>query len=162
MSGNAFISTADEEDANVSDLTPISEILVPVDFSECSRRALQYAMRIAAASNAHIHLLNVIDDPTLIDQSTDQKFRDRQAHKIEEQFLNVMSPDDRARFRTTTSIRFGTAYHEIETYAKEHDIELIVMGNSARSSLSSAILGSVSGHTIRHAVCPVMTVTNHC
>lgn len=118
-------------------------------------------MRIAAASNSHLHLLYVVDNPTLIHQSTDQRFRDNQAAKMAEKFIDVMSDEDRQRFRTTTSIRFGTAYHEIETYAKENQIELIVMGNTSRSAISDAILGSVSAHTIRHAVCPVLTITKH-
>ena len=75
--------------------------------------------------------------------------------------LDVISPEERERFRATMVIRFGTAYHEIETYAKEQGIELIVMGNTARMAIADALLGSVTAHIVRHALCPVLTVTEH-
>lgn len=143
------------------ELKPVSEILVPVDFSECSGRALIFAMRIAAASQSHLHLLNVVDDPMLIQNSTDDRFRQAQADKMSAKFLDVMSPEDRERFRATMVVRFGTAYHEIEQYAKEQEIELIVMGNTSRMAISDVLLGSVSAHIVRHASCPVLTVTEH-
>ena len=143
------------------ELKPVSEILVPVDFSDCSGRALVFAMRIAAASHSHLHLLNVVDDPMLIQKSTDDRFRQEQASKMSKKFLDVMSPEDRERFRATMVVRFGTAYYEIEKYAKEQDIELIVMGNTNRMVIADALLGSVTAHIVRHASCPVLTVNEH-
>ena len=142
-----------------SELKPITEILVPIDFSDSCLRALRFAMRFAAASNAHLHLLHVVDSPTLIHHSVDQEFRDKHAEKMAKKFLEVTTPEEREQFRASMVIRFGTAYHEIETYAKEQNIEMIVMGNTPRSAISDAILGSVTKHILRHASCPVLTVT---
>ena len=137
---------------------PVVEILVPMDFSDCSKMAMEYAMRIAAGSEGRLHLLYVCDDPILIQQSTDQQFRDVQADKMAMGFVDLIDPAQRKRFRTIISVRFGTAYHEIETYADENNIELIVMGNVGRSALTDVLLGSVTAHVIRNACCPVLSV----
>jgi nucleotide-binding universal stress UspA family protein len=137
---------------------PVAEILVPMDFSDCSKQALHYAMRIAAGSEARLHLLYVSDDPILNAQTTDQKFRDEYADQMSMNFVELLDPAERERFRTTMSVRFGTAYHEIEEYANENDIELIVIGNVGRSAIADVLLGSVAKHVIRKAVCPVLSV----
>jgi nucleotide-binding universal stress UspA family protein len=141
-----------------SELTPISEILVPMDFSDYSAAALEYAMRIGAASDARLHLLYVDDDPILMQETTSQKFRDEHADKISMKFVNLIEPDQRERFRTVMAVQFGTAYHEIVTYAGDHDIDLIVMGNVGRSAIADVLLGSVASHVIRYARCPVLSV----
>lgn len=137
---------------------PISEILVPIDFSENSSNALRFAMRVAAASNARLHLLYVDDDAILTQSSTDQSFRDAHADKMSMKFIELMDAEQRERFNTVMCVRFGTAYYEIETYASEKGIELIVMGNVGRSAVADALLGSVTSHVIRHATCPVLSV----
>ena len=142
-----------------SELSPVSEILVPIDFQEGSKEALAFAMRLASPCNARLHLLYVVDDPLLISQSTDESFRDEQANKMSMKFIDVMTPQQREQFDTVMSVRFGTAYHEIEAYAEEKSIELIVMGNTPRSAIADALLGSVTAHLVRHSKCPVLTVT---
>ena len=140
------------------EIEPLAEILVPMDFSDGSICALRYAMRVAAGSDARLHLLYVDDDPMLIQPSTDQAFRDEHADRMSLKFVDLLEPSQRERFRAVMDIRFGTAYHEIETYATEKDIDLIVMGNIGRSAIADALLGSVTAHVLRHAPCPVLSV----
>lgn len=137
---------------------PIAEILVPMDFSDCSKSALHYAMRIAAASDARLHLLAVCDDPMLTAPTTDAKFRDEHTEKMLAKFDDLLDPAQREQFNTAISVQFGTAYHEIETYAEQNGIELIVMGSVGRSALANVLLGSVTSHVIRNACCPVLSV----
>ncbi len=141
-----------------SEFKPIVEILVPMDFSDYSAAALEYAMRIGAASNARLHLLYVDDDPVLFQESTSQQFRDQHADKMSMKFVNLIKSEQRERFKTVMAVKFGTAYHEIETYAGEHEIDLIVMGNVGRSAIADVLLGSVAAHVIRNAPCPVLSV----
>ena len=137
---------------------PISEILVPMDFSECSMRALQFATRIAASSDARLHLLAVCDDPILMAHTTGQSFRDEYTETVSGKFADLIDADLRERFRPVMTVRVGTAYHEIETYAEENGIELIVMGTIGRSPLADILLGSVASHVIHNACCPVLTI----
>ncbi|MGB0599658.1 MAG: universal stress protein [Rubripirellula sp.] len=142
----------------MTEITPLQEILVPVDFSECSIHALRFAQRVAAGSNSRLHLLYVDDDPILIDAATDQSFRDEHEDKMSMRFVNLMPVEDRERFRTVMAIQLGTAYQVIEDYARDKEIDMIVMGNVGRSALADAVLGSVTAHVIRHADCPVLSV----
>ncbi len=140
------------------ELQPLREILVPMDFSESAINALQFAKRIIAPCNARLHLLCVDDDPILMQHTTDQSFRDEHEDKLAMKFIPLLPAAEREQYKTVMSIRFGTAYHEIEVYAKEHNIDLIVMGNLGRSAIAEALLGSVAHHVIRNSVCPVLSV----
>ena len=139
-------------------IKPISEILVPMDFSECSKNALRYAMRVAAPCDARLHLLYVDDDPILVQPTTSQSVRDEFENKMAMKFVALMSPEQRERFRTVMAVKCGTAYHEIECYAGEQAIDLIVLGSVGRSSIADAILGSVASHVLRKGPCPVLAV----
>jgi nucleotide-binding universal stress UspA family protein len=55
-------------------------------------------------------------------------------------------------------IREGSPFYEIIRYAKERDIDLIVMGTHGRSGLVHVLLGSVTEKVVRKAPCPVLTV----
>jgi nucleotide-binding universal stress UspA family protein len=57
-------------------------------------------------------------------------------------------------------VRAGTPYVEILTYAKDHDIDLIVMGTHGRGFVGRVVMGSVAEKVVRYAPCPVLTVHN--
>ncbi len=139
-------------------LQPISEILVPMDFSDCSKNALQYAKRLAAPSDARLHLLYVDDDPGLIQPTTSQQVRDEFEQKMAMKFVDLMTPEEQERFRVVTTVRCGTAYHEIDRYALENSIDLVVLGSVGRSAIADALLGSVASNVIRKSPCPVVAV----
>lgn len=153
-----LIQDQDDNAQMTDEIKPLREILVPMDFSDAAINALQFAKRILTSNEARLHLLCVDDDPILMQQSTDQSFRDVHEDKLAMKFIDLLPPDQREQFRTVMAIRFGTAYHEIETYAEEKDIDLIVMGNIGRSAIADALLGSVASNVIRNAVCPVLSV----
>ncbi len=141
-----------------NNVQPITEVLVPMDFSKSSRHALEFAKRIIEASHARLHLLSVDDDPLLMQQGTSQKARDAHEDKMAMKFIDCLTPDQRERYHTVMTIKCGTAYHEIEEYAREQAIDLIVIGRVGRSALADVMLGSVAAHVIRHAPCPVVAV----
>ena len=55
-------------------------------------------------------------------------------------------------------VREGTPFYEIIQFAKENDIDLIVMGTHGHSGLAHVLLGSVTEKVVRKAPCPVLTV----
>ena len=55
-------------------------------------------------------------------------------------------------------LRHGTPYAEILKYARELDIDLIVLGTEGRTGLRHALLGSVAEKIVRTSNCPVLTV----
>lgn len=139
-------------------IKPITEVLAPIDFSESSLNALEFAKRIVESSGARLHLLYVDDDPLLMQETTSQEVRDAHEDKMAMKFVDCLPPEQRERYRAVMAIKCGTAYHEIEKYAGEHDIDLVVIGRIGRSALADAFLGSVAAHVVRHSPCPVVAV----
>lgn len=137
---------------------PITEILVPLDFSDCSLKALDFAKRMANVTGSRLHLLHVDDDPLLVPVDTDPAYRQEQEDKMAKKLDALVSPEEQAKYRVVMSIQCGTANHEIEEYARNNKIDMIVMGTHGRSAITEMLIGSVSQHVMKHACCPVTAV----
>jgi universal stress protein A len=139
----------------------VNRILVPLDFSEVSSKALAYAVALAAEMNAKITLLHVIEpvyvsaDPglTYIPQQTpaEENADAIRMRKIAAKFI-PKSLFDKA------VVRLGAPYHEITAAAKRLKAGLIVITTHGRTGLSHALMGSTAERVVRHAPCPVLTV----
>jgi universal stress protein A len=142
----------------------LHRILIPTDFSKHSHNALAYAVAFAEKFGAELHLLHVVQDlamflpdgvtagpPLLppVDQLT-AAVRVALDRAIEENHLQHLP--------VQTHVREGTPFYEIIRFAKEKDIDLIVMGTHGRSGLVHVLLGSVTEKVVRKAPCPVLTV----
>ncbi len=133
-----------------------TRLLVPTDFSAPSDAALAHARTLAGAFGAELHVLHLIDnvflhavvsDPRAIEIAAERSLRDR------------VSDDDRRKFQTTVAVEHSdTPADEIVSYARTHNINLIVMGTHSRSGLSHAVIGSVAEQVVRLAPCPVLTI----
>ena len=135
-------------------------ILVPTDFSETAGRALEYGRDLAKVFGAALHVLNVIPDPMTQPWAGEASgivipdlLKTWQAEA--ERRLSELKPAEVPAERAT---RVGHAFVEIVRYAKEHDIDLIVMGTHGRGAVAHMLLGSVAEKVVRKAPCPVLTV----
>jgi len=139
-------------------------ILVPVDFSPSSERALEVGCTLACQFHAELHLLYVREDfhyvfpePGMPAYGTGE-FLSRQ-NAIAAAKLDALPLDPCcSAIHVSRSERDGTPYAEIVNYATQENIDLIVMGTHGRSGLSHLVLGSVAEHVVRLAPCPVLTV----
>ena len=139
----------------------LNRILVPHDFSDTSDAAIKYAVALAKTFGAKLHVLHVgekvkadmaTEFPLGLDASTEVAIRER--------LLKILSPLDQKELQPEFHVLAGTPYVEILTYAKERDIDLIVMGTHGRGFVGHVVMGSVAEKVVRHAPCPVMTVHN--
>jgi universal stress protein A len=138
----------------------LKKILVPVDFSECSNKAVQYAEAMAKQFNAELLLLHVVEEylPTselvLVDTTAMlQELCDtakRDIKKIQEQ----IGPGVEANIE----LRSGAPYNEIVRAAKQLDIDLIIMATHGRTGFVHTFMGSTTERVVRHAACPVLVV----
>jgi nucleotide-binding universal stress UspA family protein len=143
----------------------LNRILVPTDFSEFSRPALDYACAIAARFAAELHLLHVTPDPAMIVPeaaafSVESMQAQAEAQTKEAQKQLAQLPGDgwdngRPIIR---EVRTGAAFLEILDYAKTQNIDLIVIGTHGRSGLMHVLMGSVAEKVVRKSPCPVLTV----
>ena len=140
--------------------SPLSlrKILVPVDFSECSRKALHYATALAKPCQAEIFLLHVLEMPPVPVQALEIAFmedtpKESAANELSEWQAQVGFPTF-----VKTLVCSGSAYAEIVRTAEENNMDLIVIGSHGRTGLARLILGSTAERVVRHAPCPVLVV----
>jgi universal stress protein A len=133
----------------------IKKIICPVDFSELSRKALQYSNEFARLSNAKVFLVGVIEnDPTITYSHGLEKERAESDQKL----LALIEEEKMAGIVADYVIYEGFAEECILDYAKRQEADLIIMGSHGRRGLKRMILGSVAEHVIRRAPCPVLIV----
>jgi len=143
----------------------ITRILVPTDFSATSDAALDFAKTIATTCEASLHLLHVFEDPFVPGAFTSETYAPMppgmRAEMVDEATAKLarrLPPDEQARFHGTTEIVTGVGAATIVEYAREQNIDLIVMGTHGRTGLAHVLIGSVAEKVVRTAFCPVLTV----
>jgi nucleotide-binding universal stress UspA family protein len=134
-------------------------IMWATDGSDNADRALGYAVEIAEADRAELHVVHIVeryarpraagrahpDEPEL-----DARIRTRADELTAEH-----------SFKTTLHLESGHAAHvasALARFADEDSIDLIVVGTRGRSSLAGLVLGSVTQQLLHVASCPVLTV----
>ena len=142
----------------------LKTILVPTDFSEPSRQALEYGRHFARQFRARLHVLHTVENvmipggaevPVAAIQQVEQGLEAVAIRQMKES----ITADDRAMLDPVTVVRGARAAAiDIVEYALEHEIDLIVMGTHGRGALRHLLMGSVAERVVRSAPCPVLTV----
>ena len=142
----------------------LKTILVPTDFSKSSTEALDYAKQLADAFDASIHLLHVVQDPArqpwILETygiSPLDVLADIMA-QAQKDLEHALPEAERKTYNAELKTAVGSPFGEIMNYAKQHNVDLIVMGTHGRGALAHALLGSVTERVVRFAPCPVLTV----
>lgn len=142
---------------------PLQRILLPLDFSEYASEAAHYACSLADAFHAELHLLHVLE----IRASATPVFGGglsltavtKESRAAAEQTLKSnLDPDWAPPVEVKYATADGSPFVEIVKYAKENNIDMIVMSTHGRSGVAHMLLGSVAENVIRSAPCPVLAV----
>jgi universal stress protein A len=138
----------------------IHTILCPVDFSDASRKAVQYAREFAAGMGATVHLMNVVEPrPMAVDITLNYVPLEEDLEKAAAEDLKVILQElTQAGLRAECSIEFGNPSDVILEKADELDVNLVIMGSHGKKGLSRLIMGSVAETVVRKANCPVLIV----
>lgn len=141
-------------------MVKVARILCPVDFSETSRHAFEYAMLLAGKCRAELVLLHVLEEtplPTAFGTVPQVEVLDQVKRSALAQLEQLA-----ARAATGAPVRFelvsGQTHKTILRIAEENDFDLIVMGTHGRRGLDRAFFGSDAERVIRRAPCPVLIV----
>jgi nucleotide-binding universal stress UspA family protein len=137
----------------------LERILIPTDFSGHSKQAGKYACELAKRFTAELHLLHVVE-PLILPESGGLLPPDViiGEERSQEELEKVKEPGFDHATRVIRKIKTGTPFVEIVRYARDNDIDLIVLGTHGRSGLIHALMGSVAEKVVRKAPCPVLTV----
>ncbi len=137
----------------------LKRILVPTDLSEPSERARSYACELAKRFDADIHLLHVVAPiavPGYVGPIPEEWVHPEEGARRELEAWNDPAFDHVRHIERTVTV--GTPFVDIVRYARDQQIDLIVMGTHGRSGLAHTLLGSVAEKVVRKAPCPVLTV----
>ena len=132
-------------------------IIVPVDLSEESDRALDYAMELAHAPEQVIVLHVGASFGAAIDPPYIYPIIESRIEMPYEKTVRDHYSSDRYR-GIHIAIRYGDPGHEIANFAKETKAGLIVMPSHGRTGLSHLVIGSVAERVVRYAHCPVLVL----
>ena len=138
----------------------IKKILVPVDFTAYSDRALEVAAQMACQFRARILLLHVIEQFTYTVSDTFEVLDHYPALKslAEPQMEILMKGLRKKGLRVDGRIERGNPYLEILKACRKDKADMIVMGTHGRTGIPHLVMGSVAENVVRMATCPVMTV----
>jgi nucleotide-binding universal stress UspA family protein len=142
-------------------------ILVPVDYSEPSRLALEQAVALARSLRAKLVLLFAwaapyADLPLSSEHATDEQktLFDLVRKECEETMVGFIRQIEAQVKDVDLSwyILSGDPGRVILKQASALDVDLIVMGSHGRTGAARWLLGSVTEAVVRHAPCPVLVV----
>jgi len=139
-------------------------ILVPVDYSEPSRRALELALTLAGA--AEVTVVHVWDKPAYVGEeqvthadgsrrSLTELIRDNAERDMSEFLALVKAPDGKTYSHRLIS---GDPVSAIIAEASKPGYDLLVVGTHGRTGMTKLLLGSVTEKLIRLSPLPVLTV----
>ena len=140
-----------------------NKILVPVDGSDNSRRALEYAGYLAGLCQASVGILHVVNLAAVISsvgQSNmgvyipDRVFENLQesGQLLLDEALNQLPPAVQAQ----AFMKIGAPPEVIVTFCAANGYDLIVMGRRGLGTIKELVLGSVSSYVLHRSACPVM------
>ena len=137
------------------------KLLVPVDFTESSLKALDYAFSHAKRINATVTLLHVLEGvygEGFLDSPVRLKERARAIEDARMKLNLLAASRIHRRVPMECVVRHGNVEYEIFRVAETGSVHLVVLGRKSRNALSRFVFGSVTKDVIETSPCPVIVV----
>ena len=137
-------------------------ILCAVDFSTCSRAALEHAAELARRFDARLSIVHVwkgplalgpalgVAPPALAADDEVELGRRLDGWRAEAERL--------AGREVRATLAIGAAVAEVVRVAREEQVDLVVVGTHGHTGVKRAVLGSIAEGIVRHAACAVLVV----
>ena len=148
-----------------------TRILYPTDFSDVSKKALEYVKKLKEAGTREVIIVHIIDERQIVRFPVMKIAWDRerlnnvatelQEHlekNAKEELKTVESELKRVGFNVKVIMRIGSPFREILRVEDEEDVSAIVIGSHGKSNIKEMFLGSVSENAIRYCKKPVLVV----
>jgi nucleotide-binding universal stress UspA family protein len=141
-------------------------ILVPIDFSECSLKGLEYAKALARKFGSKLVLLNSVTFQFYITNDEYARYdlpllMQEEEKASRRQMRNLIEKTDWAGVEVKPSLQIGHAGEQICARALEHRADLIVTSTHGITGFKHILVGSTAEYIVRHASCPVLVVPSH-
>ena len=139
------------------------KILVPIDFSEASKKALNYALSIGEKTNVSIHMLHVTTAPPRTGTKLIHKMREvakeEDRDRVDQSTKQFLADKKVPNYlQEETIIRYGEVSKQIINVSLQDDFDLIVMGTKGATRLTEAFIGNNTLSTLKLSVIPTIIV----
>ena len=142
----------------------IQNILVPVNFSEASRHAAEYAASLAQTHNARLYVLHVKEPFPVHGRIVAGSLENVQEHRIEKEKIQLSKviPTKLRRSISVEEIQVtGLPIHRvIIEKAREFNVDVVVMASQHRTGFMRFFKKDITEEVIQHAPCSVWVVRN--
>ena len=143
----------------------LHRILWPTDFSNLSLVGARHARALAEKFGAEVHVLHIIPPllgpelPATIPPELPPLINDPNLLSSTQENLNKLVRDlFGSDVKTVIEAFFGSAWEGVCDYAREKNIDLIIVATHGRTGIAHALIGSTAEKIVQHAPCPVLTV----
>jgi nucleotide-binding universal stress UspA family protein len=163
--GRGKASNSSKHATQIIELAPvlfkIKSILVPIDFSPASEKALAYAVPFASQFGAQLTVLYVLEPiatpqfaMTPLTLDTPQVLAKCKRHI--ERVIKDLEIEPKLIKRTL--VKFGRPFNEIVSVARKLNTDLIIISTHGHTGMKRMLLGSTTERVVRQAPCPVFVV----
>lgn len=143
-----------------------ARILYPTDFSEASKKALDYIKKLREAGTKEVIVLHVIDERELESHlrhseaglaimADFEKFIEKDAS---ERMGEIEAELKQSGLAVKTKIERGIPFRDILKAEEEENVSAVVIGSHGKSAVAEMLLGSVSEKVIRKSTRPVLVI----
>jgi nucleotide-binding universal stress UspA family protein len=140
-------------------------IIVPIDFSDCSRKALEYAVATARAHESKLTILHIFEE-SFVEPYINAANSEEEANEIikEIERVNESKYDDFLKTIDLSGVKYekllinGIPETEMVRIAMEQQANLIVMGTHGRSGIKHILIGSTAEEVVRTVHCDIIIV----
>jgi nucleotide-binding universal stress UspA family protein len=155
------------------DNNKISKILVPIDGSELSRRAADYAIFLSSKLGTELCIIHVLNNIPyehnvgtygLYDIETPDEIKQilQEERDITKEWFDEIKASANKKniqvIKTELVATRSSIESAIASYAERNRVDLIVIGPAGHSGFKKLVLGSVASGVIKHSPCPVMMI----
>jgi len=138
---------------------PLKRILVPVDFSKTSMKAMRYAVPVAKQCGAKLVLLHVVEYPGFAPELDYVGFdTESMRQRLKQQLREFARRTVPGEIQTDVQVECGVGFDIITAFAKKKRADLIVLTTHGYTGFKHILLGSTAERVVRHAPCPVLVV----
>jgi universal stress protein A len=151
-----------QADPDENDLA-YDRILVPIDFSDHSKRTVSHVRRTASKHNSTMYLLHVFQIPDYVvsrrQNCAEVRSQVDAAEQEARENLAAFAAELSAKgIKVQPYLRVGYPFDEIVLMAHHFNVDLIIIGSHGRGAISRLLVGSTAERVVEHAPCPVLVV----
>lgn len=137
-------------------------VLIATDGSENAEKAASYGMYLAKAACAEVHALYVISTQHAVATRTVKSWSEGLEEYLKDKgrvaIGNVEKMGEEAGVKVKSVFLKGIPADKILEYARENNIDLIVMGTHGLTGIKKFLIGSIAERVVRHSRVPVMVI----